>query len=130
MNRVIKFRAWHKAGEVMLLDGVDSPLNDCDEIFAPGWDRFYSELDFIQRDAVLMQFTGLTDNNGVEIYEGDVLTGIDGYGDKVWLNSPVIFAKSAFCLDKGARRPRPIYAIDGVSWEVTGNIYENPELLK
>jgi uncharacterized phage protein (TIGR01671 family) len=69
----------------------------------------------------LMQFTGLLDKNGKEIYEGDILALVNGYCDVVK------FERSAWRWNDG-------HNILGVSWnlesfEVLGNIYENPELM-
>ena len=62
-----------------------------------------------------MQFTGLKDTNGKEIYEGDIL------GD-VWGNKGVVV------WDKGIAR---FNKVGGCEWaEIIGNIYENPELVK
>lgn len=76
---------------------------------------------------ILMQYTGLKDKNGKEIYEGDVVrTHNDMASEQVyWNNEYAQFSKGR--------------VIDGVFsnihedisyCEVIGNIYENPDLLK
>lgn len=91
---------------------------------------------------VLMQYTGLRDKDGVEIYEGDVVKliaeweevetefwGIVQWGD-LWpefyikqTKGPVGECASAFYDPMGAK-----FAWENL--EVIGNIYENPELVK
>jgi uncharacterized phage protein (TIGR01671 family) len=70
---------------------------------------------------VLMQYTGLKDKNGVEIYEGDIVRFLDIDGvDSV---TEVEFREGGFYP----------FAPDFIHWcnvEVIGNIYENPELLE
>jgi uncharacterized phage protein (TIGR01671 family) len=73
----------------------------------------------------IMQFTGLTDKNGKEIYEGDVVK-LEQWNPKIW---EVIFNRGGFCFrkDKDDRFYNDCkYLEDG---EVIGNIYENPELM-
>jgi uncharacterized phage protein (TIGR01671 family) len=116
MNREIKFRAWdnknkqwfhitHENTRYCL--SADSGL-----LFDSKWSEF--------PDATVMQYTGLLDKNGVEIYEGDII--------------------------RYASRNEPIYSYVGnVRWmenrwsitckgaknmEVIGNLHDNPELLK
>lgn len=75
----------------------------------------------------LMQYTGLKDKNGVEIYEGDILN----YGDYKNLHE-VVFRNACFwgeSIEYGKPTGIGIYnALEDL--EVVGNIYENPELLE
>lgn len=104
--REIKFRAWKQSAGRML---------DWDAVCRTG------ELEEILRGAFLnpMQYTGLKDINGVEIYEGDIIRGDDGIHDRV------VYEGNKFIL-------QPL-GDDCVHWEdceVIGNIYENPGLLE
>jgi hypothetical protein len=103
--REIKFRAWDKENkEWCEWDDGDIVIHN-DGTFEP------------HERLVLMQFTGLHDKNGKEIYEGDILSW--GAGDK----SVVKWEFGGFLA--GGR-------FQEISYEkskIIGNIYENPELL-
>jgi hypothetical protein len=80
---------------------------------------------------VYMQYTGLKDKNGNEIYEGDILYMPAFSPEK----NIVRFNRGGFCLEPVLAAPLESsfwpdikYAEDEGS-EVIGNIYENPELL-
>jgi len=107
MKRVIKFRAWDGYTMAHFRIGAENP--------------FPSEknLDWIT-DQTLMQFTGLLDKNGKEIYEGDWIkhTEDDGTTD----NSVVQWSTS---YKPGFDTPCQL----DEHLEVIGNIYENKDLL-
>ena len=75
----------------------------------------------------LGQFTGLTDCNGKEIYEGDSVRYYDDIEDEL-VNGVVTDAKDhcSFVVDAPAREILPLNAF--WKFEVIGNIHDNPEL--
>lgn len=108
MNREIKFRAWD--GKRMTTSGI-MYNNSTGCIERPKVQSFY-----------IMQFTGLHDKNGKEIYEGDILE-CDLYrveiqfkgGQFVGLNKHYSFTE--------------IQNRNWLQWEVIGNIHEHSHLL-
>lgn len=82
------------------------------------------------------QFTGLTDSNGVKIFEGDI---VHLYGDKdtdtkcVNYKALVVFVHGGFCAIDGTLENYAVCRFDftsSLNCEVIGNIYDNPELIK
>lgn len=129
MNREIKFRAWNGKymldptyGDWISFDGV--PYTESERKHnTPNIEISRNQ----SKTLILMQFTGLKDKNGKEIYEGDILN----------VNSSrqsVGYYKSGFvtmCIqktDKGFCEWRKDLS-QQYKPEVIGNIHENPELL-
>ena len=132
--REIKFRAYIKnLGWMLPVSMIDFENEtiyvslDSDE-----WSNDPLEYDFDDKDIELMQYTGLKDKNGVEIYEGDIIrTAEYGTGDRVNYRGydlfNIIFKDGAFRLDS---KYRAYFLNDGFHCEIIGNIYENPELME
>ena len=122
--REIKFRAWDKEQRKMWQTGLSSPHLQFNngEIF---WlyDRGHKLQNGIDKSIVLMQYTGLKDKNGKEIYEGDIVKWDEGanISQVVWWNE-----HGQFMLKDGVNDG---VGIGTMSLELIGNIYENPELL-
>jgi uncharacterized phage protein (TIGR01671 family) len=120
MKREIKFRTWDD-GVMLYSDAYVNEMNYSE------WDYLRFFFKNIRTDAVVMQYTGLKDKNGKEIYEGDILhyQGITSGGEK-------IIREVSFC----ERRSQfmfgfyPLYDFSIAPRVIVGNIYENPDLLK
>ena len=71
----------------------------------------------------IMQYTGLKDKNGKEIYEGDILQSEGSRGDVYF--GKVVFRNDSFIIDDETLYDETVlYKVS-----VVGNIYENPGLL-
>ena len=80
--------------------------------------------------ATVSQYTGLTDKNGKEIFEGDVVTGLFLYA--LPINGCVGFREGAFGLHwmrGGWEEFTPFTSMCHVEFEIIGNIHDNPELM-
>jgi uncharacterized phage protein (TIGR01671 family) len=133
--REIKFRAWDTPNKVMCDVGsinylagginVDGPGHYIGNGWASCNEGFKNPI-----DVILMQYTGLKDAYGQEIYEGDIVKGYCHYPNKVF-EVRYLASKSncGFVATDSPDRDRLIR-----SWyediTVIGNIYENPELLE
>lgn len=111
-QREIKFRAWDSIVEKMV-----GPLHTS-IIISP-----ILTGEFIENVFILLQYTGLRDKNGKEIYEGDLLKVNIG-GD---IQDDVYEVRSLEELYREFNRDDSYYTFTEV--EIIGNIHENPELL-
>ncbi|KAA0956660.1 hypothetical protein FQ085_11755 [Planococcus sp. ANT_H30] len=131
--REIKFRAWNKAKEILCFDDEDNSAEYMDGInmsdlgfinnrlAAHDDNGYFSSIAFLNNYEV-MQYTGLKDKNGVEIYEGDIVQ-IETYGGR-YHRSAIVFEKGSFHMG---------YLPDGMcehfEMVVIGNIYQHLHLL-
>ena len=78
-----------------------------------------------------IQYTGLKDKNGVEIYEGYILKGLTDniFASKKVDNYKVIWGVDSWHIEKTFLSLQELFNYNR-NVEVIGNIYENPELLK
>lgn len=105
--REIKFRFWVKSEKRM----------------EPACSMWWNYIEYLNEDdCIVMQFTGLKDKNGNEIYEGDILA--NGKGHKPCL---VSFERDQFVVGEYGCS---LWIYAGNNKEVIGNVWENPELLK
>lgn len=123
MNREIKFRMWHKKSKKMFdvesINFKDSVLNMWNSIV-------YTLSTFSLDDVILMQYIGLHDKNGKEIYEGDILKSIQW--NDIYLVKHI--GTAYYLCRKGKNGFNKITTWNNAEKsEVIGNMYDNPELL-
>lgn len=131
MDREIKFRAFRKKdkkmGMVISIGFTKGRFTSVSAGMKTEVRRSYwtlADISELGDKVVLMQYTGLKDKNGTEIYEGDVVES-----EYIW--GEVKFLSGGFCILGSHPSALPIFGIvsEGIEVEVAGNIYENPELL-
>lgn len=127
MNREIKFRVWDnqekEMREVAMLRWEDGRLSRIAGYWKGTRNNGWTDYDPAENKYELMQFTGLTDKNRKEIYEGDIVKwrymeegrGVVKYSD-----------------DYASYEPFNQLRWEAVSktFEIIGNVFENPNLLK
>jgi len=135
MGREIKFRAWDNTDKTMKF--FDFYKIHCGVYHPNHWKDstgLACELDNkLRYPDELMQYTGLKDKNGKEIYEGDIVKlaveeeqvydpyeGIP-FGKPIYTNEKVVYETYGFFAGD--------YGLGEFECEIIGNIYDNPELL-
>lgn len=125
--REIKFRAWDKENKKMMKVSSLSLENKEIAVRENGTYHF-----FRMKNLELMQYTGLKDKNGKEIYEGDiVLIKLDE--TSTWHKTVVGFKKGAFIADLIDKEDYVYifhHGFTGDDFEIIGNVYENKNLLE
>ena len=114
--REIQFRVWDSYNKKMIPTEGGFSLGSADSEMVGG------------PDYPVMQYTGLKDKNGKEVYESDIVIGI--YNKIGIIQYYALTPRSGFGIqywDKDSLRWSDEI---GLEFEVIGNIYENPELLE
>lgn len=134
MKREIKFRAYSSHNRKMYpVSNIEWDADGCMWVTA---DDGKNGIELIDDEAHLMQFTGLKDKNGREIYEGDVVKYTAWHDGKpagaiqggVVYDGDLGMASFNIRLDHDGEIDRAVLPAIGV--EVIGNVHENPELLE
>ena len=161
MNRTIKFRAWD--GETMYshesigedydfqigVNGLILMLNEQFHECGSGVAEEYWQ--YVDTKAEFMQFTGLTDKNGVDIYEGDIIQftywWFDGNEAETLLTGEIVYSDHSMSFQlKGVKNkewqkhtgygddcdyltPFSELNFEEADFHVIGNIHQNSDLL-
>lgn len=110
MKRVIKFRAWSAHERKMYQDALYVADNEDD---INPW--------------IYMQFTGLKDKNGKDLYESDIVSYIDDSMEPV--TGEIDTPHEVVSMEIGINGSAFLEFLSWNEFEIIGNIYENPNLL-
>ena len=113
----VKFRAW---------DTTCKRMYDCDiisDIF--GYECWQDHEDGCPKSDVLMQYTGLLDKEGNEIYEGDIVKNY-AFIDEVIFDKGIFTTKKSTEDKFGVKQPLAVHT----ELYVIGNIHRNPEFME
>ena len=131
--REIKFRAWDKNTNTMYENISILPSMECIAINVD-YDHDFQEYCIDEsyvvelKDVELLEYTGLKDKNGVEIYEGDIVETTRALNHIIGI---VTMIKGCWYIQDGEDSYyRLIPRFGKVENKVIGNIYENKELLE
>ena len=136
VNREIKFRVFVPHTKEMIIQsysGISSKelqLVSLEINFITGSKKIafkregYGHLDWVNHDSILMQFTGVQDKNGMEIYEGDIIRY-----ESTLCYTVIYSSDSAAFLFREELTGQLHEPFNLTLGEIIGNIYENHKLV-
>lgn len=119
MNREIKFKCWHKRYQ-MLLQVIDLSISLRLVNFEIADAEYQEDFDVVE----ILQYTGLKDKNGKEIYESDIVSDAHTIFKIIWYKGRFDFERISGAFQY------PYFGDNCSRMEIIGNIFENPDLLK
>jgi len=129
--RKLKFRVWNEDNKQMIYFG----FGDVDDGFVSSEGLIIDNKGYDKEEELVMEFTGLLDKQGKEIYEGDILGGawIVKFGE--WNNdspTPEEFGNGYgwYCEYYENSQQESLIEFLDIHNCIKGNIYENKDLLK
>lgn len=133
MSREIKFRIYDTDEKEMFYQEDIDYIDFFTGIVFIREEDGYDYLIDSRSDGKLMQYTGLKDKNGKEIYERDILSIKIYSGDKVIAEGKTVVEFKDGCFGVIWGHDKAFLSLNSffkAKFEVIGNIYENPELLE
>jgi len=118
---ILRFRVWDGDEMISLSKALSKDLVGVQHNRDDGF-----EIEPFHEGVKLLQSTGLYDENGTEVYEGDIVKGYDGLNG-ITFQGIVEFNDASFCIRSEVSTH--YRWMDYGRLEVLGNVFENPELL-
>lgn len=131
--REIKFRFWDKAAKQMYEDNPSFAIGCNGEVsqllyhYGDDGDCVEWEGTFYSKHIIPLEYTGLKDKNGKEIFEGDIVQEKETNSTFKFI---VIYDHCGYKLERGTTSKFHRSIVESSWLEVIGNIYENPELME
>ena len=127
MSRVNKYRAWNAEKKIMCYKHEDEEQHWFDGVCCSDVEMINGRLNSGLSAYEYMQYIGVDDKNGKEIYEDDIVLSDDGKVGRVqWFEEHLAFM--IWCVTDN--KVYFAYDNDFSKIEVIGNVYENADLLK